>query len=363
MLQRLCGLGSCQHLGNILLCGNKATSSNPRGIFAQLCDDNRQSVRGRYSLSKKKNKSKPDAAVSATIGNIDVAPTTDASPHSPTAEPWPTWLKVVISSVVCLHLLVVFWAPLTFNTRGRAGESPVTNDVMWLFQPYADFFYLNQGYAFFAPDPGPSHLMEYRIDGQAGDPKTVDARRFPSRGHRFPRLHYHRHFMLAEWLNMGFTDPLPLAGPIDPNHRRAHALYHDLKKSFEEHLEYELGVEQVEVVRVEHRQPSPPEFAEEKIGIDDARLFLILPEDGPPTEILNPPTNPTPQLRPQDPPLGPVPGPPFDPTIPFGPIRPPTLPPIETVPTPQTDSLPGNFPQAVIESVPVPTPEPEGSGS
>jgi len=58
--------------------------------------------------------------------------------------------------------------------------------------------FLGHGYRFFAPDPGPSHLVEFEITSADG---SVVSGRFPDRdddANSLPRLQYHRWFMLSE---------------------------------------------------------------------------------------------------------------------------------------------------------------------
>lgn len=56
---------------------------------------------------------------------------------------------------------------------------------------------LNNGYRFFAPDPGASHLVKYELlkDGQ-----PIATGKFPDKDSHWPRLYYHRHFMLSEMM-------------------------------------------------------------------------------------------------------------------------------------------------------------------
>jgi hypothetical protein len=72
---------------------------------------------------------------------------------------------------------------------------PVVLRIARLYLPYLDALYLNHGYHFFAPDPAPAHFCEYTVVRGAGD--TISGR-FPDPDEHWPRLRYHRHFMLAE---------------------------------------------------------------------------------------------------------------------------------------------------------------------
>ena len=72
--------------------------------------------------------------------------------------------------------------------------SPLLVDASRLALPYNQAMFLNHGYHYFAPDPGPSTLISYRIER----PNDVPIKgRFPDTDIS-PRLRYHRYFMLAE---------------------------------------------------------------------------------------------------------------------------------------------------------------------
>ena len=63
-------------------------------------------------------------------------------------------------------------------------------------QWYLDALYMNQGHSFFAPDVGPGHLIRYQLLDQSGH--EIEQGDFPSRKEHWPRLLYHRYFMLAD---------------------------------------------------------------------------------------------------------------------------------------------------------------------
>lgn len=64
-----------------------------------------------------------------------------------------------------------------------------------VFRWYLNALYLNHGYSFFAPDPGPSLVMEYEV--QRKDGSTIRRGRLPDVERHWPRLLYHRYFMLT----------------------------------------------------------------------------------------------------------------------------------------------------------------------
>jgi hypothetical protein len=70
--------------------------------------------------------------------------------------------------------------------------------VARLAAPYLQAGNVSHGYAFFAPDPGPSHLIRYELVFEDG---RVEQGVFPDLARQWPRLRYHRHFMLTEQLS------------------------------------------------------------------------------------------------------------------------------------------------------------------
>jgi len=63
-------------------------------------------------------------------------------------------------------------------------------------QWYLDGLYLNHGYHFFAPSPGPGHIIRYELFDDRGS--VIGQGEFPNTKDQWPRLRYHRHFMLTE---------------------------------------------------------------------------------------------------------------------------------------------------------------------
>ena len=101
-------------------------------------------------------------------------------------------VRLAASIVLGLHLLAIVMAPLAMTP-----SSPLLIAVWRGFRPYLDAMYLNHGFHFFAPDPGPSHLIRYELEFADGS-KSEGI--FPNLSEHSPRLLYHRHFMLTESL-------------------------------------------------------------------------------------------------------------------------------------------------------------------
>src|SRR5688572_18494486 len=202
------------------------------------------------------------------------------------APAWSPTARWIASVLVAVHLAAVFAAPFAFACTTPSGSSPFADGVMRLFRPYVDALYLNHGYAFFAPNPGPSHLVRYRIEFEDGrDPLEGT---FPDLKTQRPRLLYHRHFMLAEQLHNLYTPQQPppelpldrdtsravsdaqrraLTEGIRQQHRQQVAawkysrdLYESFRHSLAEHLKSCHGGGRLSLTRVEHVQLVPAEF-------------------------------------------------------------------------------------------------------
>lgn len=212
----------------------------------------------------------------------------------PQVDPQPTWRlgrRVFVSLLLLVHVAAVFTAPFTFaSSSGPGSASPFASSVMTALRAYIDAAYLNQGYFFFAPNPGPSHLVRCRLENGEG-PKT-DEWLFPDRQRHWPRLLYHRHFMLSESLNSRYVpaEPPPeiLGDKLQmANWREGRRQYELLRESYRQHLCAALGAKRADMIRVEHREPTPFEF-QQGLPLDALSLYRDLPDDAPaaPVEAL-----------------------------------------------------------------------------
>ena len=112
--------------------------------------------------------------------------------------PWSLPIRIVVLSCLMIYLSIVVLAPLTNPIGARELTTPVANAV----SPVHQALYLNHGYRFFGPDPGPSHSLVYEIETAAGD--SIKGH-FPDRENTSPRLMYHRWFMLSESMYREFS--------------------------------------------------------------------------------------------------------------------------------------------------------------
>ncbi|TWU34114.1 hypothetical protein Q31b_55850 [Novipirellula aureliae] len=204
-----------------------------------------------------------------------------------------------------MHLTAVFVPPLAFQTRGPIGSSPSIETLIAPVRRYSQFLYIDRGYAFFAPDPGPSHLIQAAMD-DGENSSVADApmteRMIPDLKDQWPRLSYHRHFMLAEFLNEIYHPQGPPSSLVEQNLEEAsrwqqsRARYVAVRNSIIKHLEHENPGKRVRIRRLEHRLPSFVEMINHPIELDDPQLYRILADpafaSGENTEDVAPLPNP-----------------------------------------------------------------------
>ena len=223
---------------------------------------------------------------------------------------WSLTARLIASTLISFQMMAIFWPPFTFaSSAGNGSSSPFADGVMSWLRPYVSFMFLDHGYFFFAPNPGPSHLVHYKVEF-ADSSEPVEGV-FPNLKDEKPRLLYHRHFMLAESLQNAFVPPEePRSPPLPTNlaeserrsleaaqkqilaqqtaawkHRREQ--YEMLRKSFEDHLLAKYGGNQVTITRREHLLLSPDEFLRKGQRLDLPETYVNLLESNQ-TEVIRP---------------------------------------------------------------------------
>lgn len=212
-------------------------------------------------------------------------------------------VRWIVSALVLLHLIAVFWAPFMFACRvGADATSPLADGLMPYLRPYIAMMYLDHGYFFFAPEPGPSFLVKYRVEYPDGREPVEGV--FPNLDDQWPRLLYHRYFMVSTALNNSFApaDPPPEPSPPPINaapssaEQRNHQLaveayesqkqlwahrrqqYGALRGSIIRHLESEHPGGKVTITRIEHRTAAPGEVRYDRRPLDAPDTYRELPE-------------------------------------------------------------------------------------
>lgn len=187
--------------------------------------------------------------------------------------------KWLLNLVLIFHGAAVVTPPLAMQTRGPLGSSPSVATLMQIVQPYCQLLYLDRGYAFFAPDPGPSHLFQAATTQPDG---SVQERMYPDRQQQWPRLLYHRHFMLAEFLTEIHQPPGPPRDLIETDRQqaedwaRARARYEYVRQSIVEHLQSTSSGKPVAIRRIEHLIPTFVEFNNGDLSLTDQQFYRVL---------------------------------------------------------------------------------------
>jgi hypothetical protein len=107
---------------------------------------------------------------------------------------WPTVVRVLISLLIVWHFTSIFVAALCIPgpSSPLAYKVHESRPMQW----YLNALYLNQGHSFFAPDVGPGHLIHYELFDRSN--RLLEESSLPSKKEHWPRLLYHRYFMLAD---------------------------------------------------------------------------------------------------------------------------------------------------------------------
>ena len=113
------------------------------------------------------------------------SPADDSRPKGPASRV----LRAVVHAAIGYHLFAIVIAPATIPPSSQLQRTAFLGA-----ERYLRALNLNNGYHYFAPDPGESRLIEYA--GTDADGTRV-AGRLPDRRTQ-PRLLYHRYFMLTE---------------------------------------------------------------------------------------------------------------------------------------------------------------------
>lgn len=190
----------------------------------------------------------------------------NSAEKSPREKSWGAKAKIAVSLLLAWHLVGLLVWPLSVP------QSILGDALRPIYRPYLEAAYLAHGYKFFGPDPGPSHLIRYDVERADGSHvKGV----FPDRKEHWPRLYYHRHFMLSE-----FVHSMPPDASLDPRipwERRAmSAAEKTYVRSYADHLLAANKGRTVSLELVEHLIPEPEDVLR-GMRLDDKRLYRIRP--------------------------------------------------------------------------------------
>lgn len=181
-------------------------------------------------------------------------------PGRPAGAGWSVRTRWLVSIALVWHVVALLVGPVS------SPPSILGDRLQGLYQPYLEAAYLNHGYKFFGPDPGPSHLVRFVVEMPDGE--RVE-QTFPDRKAHWPRLFYHRHFMLSEFV-------VAMSGDwndrFDWEHQPLSPGQEAYVESYAHHLLTKYGGKRVTLYLVEHRLPSPQEVLD-GMRLDDARLY------------------------------------------------------------------------------------------
>jgi hypothetical protein len=171
-------------------------------------------------------------------------------------------LRIIVSLLIVWHLTAIALAALSIPPSSMLVVSIAQRPPM---QWYLDALYLNHGYHFFAPNPGPGNVIRYELFDERGG--VIDQGEFPNRKEQWPRLWYHRHFMLADQ-----------AGLPQENDQARTASQQKYLQAYARHLLHaNENAQMVRVRRVAHH-PLRPEHASEGRKLSDPETYENLLE-------------------------------------------------------------------------------------
>jgi hypothetical protein len=159
---------------------------------------------------------------------------------------------VLVNVWLVYHLAAIILAPWSVPPASR-----LVQNCWRAVGAYDQLLFLNHGYHYFAPEPGNSTLVAYVLEMPDGSLRTG---RIPN-GDIRPRLLYHRHFMLTEYL---------ASDDLSPQLRK------ELVRSMARELCREHQARRVTLSRVTHRLPTM-EFVRAGGALDDPESYTEEP--------------------------------------------------------------------------------------
>lgn len=181
----------------------------------------------------------------------------------------PQW-RILITAALLAHLTALIAAPMAVDPASRL-EQNIAQKV----RPYLCMAYLDHGYRFFAPSPSAGHLVRYQLEMPDG---TTSTGIFPDLKTEWPRLYYHRFFMLSEKLNRLWDSEEP--SPSDPP--EDHQMWQlnrdtflNVAHSYAAQLLSSTGARKVTLELVQHELPSPADLVRKR-SLTDPALYKTL---------------------------------------------------------------------------------------
>jgi len=179
-------------------------------------------------------------------------------PPAQPADRWSAGVRLIVSAVVGLYLLVVVVPPLA----GPPPSSGLARTMLQPLRPLVGSLHLGHGYRFFAPDPGPGHSIRWTATLPDGSERTG---LIPDRTADWPRLLYHRRFMVSEKI----AAQVPPPDAPEEVRDEARRTWVPLVKGVARRLLDDHDGEQVQLTLVQHFLPGPEEVLAGTVEPDD----------------------------------------------------------------------------------------------
>jgi hypothetical protein len=170
---------------------------------------------------------------------------------------WSRPARWLASLLIAGYLAAVIVPPLA----GPPPASELAGRLRQPLRPLIGALYLDHGYRFFAPDPGPGHEIRWTVTMPDG---STQSGKIPDRETDWPRLLYHRRFMVAEKI----AAQVPTVEAPAEIRARAKPEWLPLVKGVAGNLLRQTGGTRVRLEMVEHYLPGPEEVVTGTAGTD-----------------------------------------------------------------------------------------------
>jgi hypothetical protein len=190
-------------------------------------------------------------------GRVEKSLMTSGIPRSADPARWPAALRTVVS----LGLLGYFAAVIVPPLAGPPPASELAVAALEPLRPLVGGLFLGHGYRFFAPNPGPGHSIQWTMQLADGSALTGS---IPDPDADWPRLLYHRRFMISEKI----AAVVPPPDAPDEVRQRSRGDWQPLVKDVAGQLLSRHGGSQVTLHMTEHYLPTPEEVIRGEQGED-----------------------------------------------------------------------------------------------
>ena len=172
--------------------------------------------------------------------------------HPPKATAVPVLVRSLGSVAILVYLTGVIIAPLS----GPPPATELSQVILQPFRPLLGALYLGHGYRFFAPNPGPGHSIRWTMTMPDGSTRSGS---IPDAENDWPRLLYHRRFMVAEKIA---SEVPPVDAPLEIR-AEARRYWLPLVQGVADNLLRSEGGSRVRLELVEHFLPGPQDVLED----------------------------------------------------------------------------------------------------